>query len=163
MTIIKCLVFIRACGAIEPCIFVASFLTMFPTAVSSMDSTFQRHMFLQNMESFRTIGRKGIWLIGRGGQGTNRVFRGNINGSLEHIWGISGSLMQGGSIINGDGRYIYSWATTIHFKYIIEAVINCPVVLIQCWNFLFLVSLIFILMFLFAPLFVLTCFGSLRD
>ena len=77
---------------------------MFPTAVSSVESTFQRHIFIQNMESFRAISRKDIWRIRRGGQGTNRVFRGNIDGSWEHIWGISGSLMRGGSIINGDGR-----------------------------------------------------------
>ena len=80
---------------------------MFPTAVSSMDLNFHRHIFLQNMESFRTISRNDIWRIRRGGQGTNRVFRGNRNGSWEHIWGISGSLMRGGlsSMVMG-GRYI---------------------------------------------------------
>ena len=104
MTIIKFLVFIRACGTIEPCIFVAYFSTMFPTTVSYVDSTFQRHIFLQNMESIMTISRKDIWIIRRGGQVTNIVFRGNIDGSWEKIWGISGSLMRGDSIINGDGR-----------------------------------------------------------
>ena len=84
---------------------------MFPTAVSSVDTNFLRKTFLQNMESFRTISRKDIWKIRRGGQGTNRVFRGNINGSWEKIWGISGSLMRGGSIINGDKRYMHIWAT----------------------------------------------------
>ena len=74
---------------------------MFPTAVSYVDYTFQRHIFLQNMESFRNIIRKDIWKIRRGGQGTNRVFRGNINGIWEQIWGISGSLVREGRCISG--------------------------------------------------------------
>ena len=81
---------------------------MFPTAVSSVESTFQRHIFLQNMESFRTISRKDIWQIRRGGQGTNIVFIGNRDGSWELIWGISSSLMREGglsSMVMG-GRYI---------------------------------------------------------
>ena len=93
MTIIKFLVFIWACGSIEPCLFVAYFSAVFPTAVSYVYTTFHRHIFLQNMESFRTVSRKDIWRIIRGGQGTKRVFRGNRNGSWEQIWGISGSLM----------------------------------------------------------------------
>ena len=56
MTIIKFLV-----GAIEPCLFVAYYLTMFPTAVSSVDPTFQMHIFLHSMESIRTISSKDIW------------------------------------------------------------------------------------------------------
>ena len=83
LTIIKFLVFILACGAIEPCLFVASNLNMFPTAVSSVDTTFHSQIFPQNMKSFWTIIRKGIWQIRRGGQGINRVFRGNINGIWE--------------------------------------------------------------------------------
>ena len=80
---------------------------MFPTATSSVDYTFQRHIFLQNMESFRNISRKDIWIIIRNGQGTNIVFRGNRNGSWEKILGISGSLMGGGlsSMVMG-GRFI---------------------------------------------------------
>ena len=96
MTIIKFLDFIRACGAIEPCLFVAYFSAMFPATVSSVESTFQRHFFLQNMDSIRIVSSKDIWRIRRGGQGTNRFFRGNIDGSWEQIWGTSGSLLQGG-------------------------------------------------------------------
>ena len=77
---------------------------MYPTAVSSVEKTVHRQTFLQNMDIFLNISRKDIWKIRRGGHGTNRVFRGNINGSWEQIWGITGSLSQGGSIINGDGR-----------------------------------------------------------
>ena len=104
MTIIKSLFLIRACGAIEPCIFVAYYSTMFPTAVSSVEPTFQRHIFPHNMESIRIISRKEIWIMRRGGQITNMIFRGKRDGIWEHIWGISVSFMQGGSIINGDGR-----------------------------------------------------------
>ena len=80
---------------------------MFPTAVSSVEMTFHRQTFLQNMDSFQSISRKDICKIRRVGQGTNRVFRGNRNGSWEHIWGISGSLMRGGlsSMVMG-GRCI---------------------------------------------------------
>ena len=59
-TIIKVLRIIISCGAIEPCLFVASFLIIFPTAVSAVDSTFQRQIFLHNMESIRTISRNDI-------------------------------------------------------------------------------------------------------
>ena len=41
-------------------------------------------------------------------------------------------LSEGGSIINGDERYMNSWATTIICKGIIEAFINRPVVVLQC-------------------------------
>ena len=59
------------------------------------------------MDIFLTISRKDIWQIRRGGQGTYLVFRGNIIGSWEQIWGITGSHKRGGSIINGDGgRFI---------------------------------------------------------
>ena len=39
MTMIKFPVFIRACGSIESCLFVAYFLVMFPTAVSYFQPT----------------------------------------------------------------------------------------------------------------------------
>ena len=48
------------------------------------------------------------------------------------IWGISGSLMPVDSIINCYGRYMHSWDTKISCKGIIEAVINRPIVLLQC-------------------------------
>ena len=104
MTIIKFLVFIRACEAIEHFLFVASFSTMFHTTVSSAEYTFQRHIFLQNMESTRIVSKKGIWRIRRGGQGTNRFFRVNRDVIWEQIWGLLVSLILGWSIIDGDGR-----------------------------------------------------------
>ena len=81
---------------------------MFPTALSSVDTTVHRQTFLQNMDIFLTISRKDIWQIRRGGQGTNRVFRGNRNGSWEQIWGITGSLRLGGGLSSMMmvGRYI---------------------------------------------------------
>ena len=71
---------------------------MYPTAVSSAEMTVHRQTFLQNMDIFLTISRKDIWQIRRGGKGTNRFFRGNRNGSWDQIWGIKGSLMQGGGV-----------------------------------------------------------------
>ena len=38
-------------------------------------------------------------LIRRGGQITNIIFRGNRYGSCEKIWGISGSFMRGGGLL----------------------------------------------------------------
>ena len=37
----------------------------------------------------------------RGGQNNNRILRGNIDGNWEQIWGIEGSFMQAGYIVNG--------------------------------------------------------------
>ena len=112
MIIIKFLAFIRACRAIEPFIFVASYLAMFTATVSSVDPTFQGGVFIHNMEIIMIIGSKEIWIIRRGGQGTNRIFRGNIDGRWDQIWGILGSLMQtrGGEVLSSmlmGGRFIY--------------------------------------------------------
>ena len=104
MKIIKLIFLIRACGSTEDFIFVAYFLIMFPTAVSSVHPTLERHIILHNMESIRIIRRKEIWRIISGGQSTHRNIRGNIDGIWEQIWGISGSFMRVGSIINCDGR-----------------------------------------------------------
>ena len=46
---------------------------MFHTAVSSVGPTFQRHIFLRNMESIKIISRKEICRIKRGRQGINRI------------------------------------------------------------------------------------------
>ena len=106
MTIVEFLVFVRSCGAIEPCLFVAYYSTMFPTAVSSVDPKFQRQIFLHNMESSRSISRKEIWKIRRGGQGTNRVFRGKKVADMRRS-GVYRDILCGGglsSIFIG-GRY----------------------------------------------------------
>ena len=73
MTIIKSLFFVRAHGAIEPCLFAASYLTIFTTSASSADPTFQRHVFLHNMESSTIFSGKEIWRIRRGSQSTNII------------------------------------------------------------------------------------------
>ena len=39
-----------------------------------------------------------------------------------------------GTIIAGHGREIQIWNTTINNKGVFEAVINCPVVVLSCWN-----------------------------
>ena len=105
---------------------------MFPKSLSSVDPTFGRHVFIHKMESIRIIIRKKIWKIRGGGQSTTMIFRGNRDGRWEHIWCVSGSFMQEGSIINGDGRYKKIWGTKISCKGIIEALINRPVVVLQC-------------------------------
>ena len=58
MTSIKIIFPIREWGAIEPCIFVASCLAMFPEEVSSVDPNFERQIFIHNMESTMIIIRK---------------------------------------------------------------------------------------------------------
>ena len=119
MIIIKFLFIIRACGSIEPFIFVAYYFTKFTAAVSSSDPTFESQTFLHNMDSIRVIIRKEIWRIRRGGQIPNRIFRGNRDGIWDQIWGISGYFMWVGYIINGDGRWMKIWATKISCKGII--------------------------------------------
>ena len=104
MKIIKFLGFIRARGAIEPCLFVVSFLIMFPTSLYSFQPSKEIHIFLQDMESIKITRRKEIWIIRRGGQSTKRILRENRSGSLDQIWGIAGYFMRVGSIIKGNGR-----------------------------------------------------------
>ena len=105
---------------------------MFPTEVSSVDPTFEIHIFLNNMESIRIIRRKDIWKIRRGGQSNTIIFIGNGDGRWEQIWGISGSFMRARSTINGDGKHMQIWTTIIICKGIIESVINRPIVALQC-------------------------------
>ena len=104
MTIIKSLFFVRAHGAIEPCLFAASYLTIFTTSVSSADPTFQRHVFLHNMESSTIFSRKEIWRIRRGGQSTNIISEATemADGSIYGVY--RAILCRGGSITNGDWR-----------------------------------------------------------
>ena len=70
MTIIQFIVLIRACGEIQPCIFVASFFILFSRAVSYVHPTKERHIFFHSMGSIGNIRRKEIYLIMRGGQST---------------------------------------------------------------------------------------------
>ena len=118
--------------------FVASFIVVFLTEVSSFHPATVRIIFLNFMGRVRIIRRqeKEQWRIKRGGQITNRIFRGNRDCSWEHIWGIAGSFMQVGSFTNGNVGYIQIWATKIIFKGIIESVINCPVVELSGLNIL---------------------------
>ena len=130
MKIIKFLVSIRVCGAIEHFIFVEYVFTMFPTAVSYVDPTLEMHIFIHSMESIRIIISKEICIIRRGGQITNRIFIGNRDGGWGNISGISGYFILARSIINGGVRYMKRCANKISCKVIIEALINLPVVVL---------------------------------
>ena len=83
---------------------------MFPGAVSSFHPDMLRIIFIHVMRRVRIIisQEKELWRIRRGGKSTNIIFRGNINGSWNQIWGISGYFMRAGSIINDNGRDIQS-------------------------------------------------------
>ena len=76
------------------------------------------------------IKEKKLWGIRSGGQHTNRVSRGKINGSWKWIRGILVYFGGAGNIINGNGRDIQIWSNTINWKGIIEGVINCPIFLL---------------------------------
>ena len=77
---------------------------MFPTEVSHFHPSKVRIVFPHNMERIRIIRKKEIRRIRTGGQSTNRIFRGNRDGSWDQKWGISGSFMKAGSIINGNRK-----------------------------------------------------------
>ena len=104
MTIMKFLFLIISCGSIKPCIFVTSYLTMFPIAISSVHPTKENQIFLHNMESISIIIRKEICQIIRGGQSTKRIFWGNRDIIWENILGVAVSFVLGGSTIKGNGR-----------------------------------------------------------
>ena len=138
MTVITFISFIRACGSVEPCFFVAYFFIMFPTAVSSFHPVTVIIIFLYVMGRVRIIirYRKESWWTRRGVQSTNIIFRGNRNGSWKQIWIIVGYFIQAVSIINSNGSYIKRWDTTIIWKGITREVMNLPIVLLSHWNFL---------------------------
>ena len=79
---------------------------MFPRSVSSFHPDTARLIFLHNTAMVGIIRRyyKEFWIIRRGGQSNNRVFRGNRDGIGNYIWGIPGSFMWAGYIISGNGR-----------------------------------------------------------
>ena len=52
---------------------VASYSTMFTTAVSYFDPNFKSSIFINNTESSRIMSRKEIWRIIRGGQSNNII------------------------------------------------------------------------------------------
>ena len=84
--------------------FCSIFLTIFTTEVSSVHPTSERHIFIHNMDSISILRWKKIWRIIGGGQSNNSIFIGNRYGIWDQIWGIPGSFMRTGSIINGDWR-----------------------------------------------------------
>ena len=106
MTVIKFIVFIRACRAIEPLLFIAFFIIMFLTAVSYFHPATVRIIFPHRMGRVRIIRiyEKWFWKIRRGGLSTIRTFRGNRDGIWDQICGTTGFLMQMGSINNGNER-----------------------------------------------------------
>ena len=71
-----------------------------------------------------------LWGVRRAGQSNNIVFRVNINGIWKRIRGIPGFFLEG-TIINGNGREVQSWDTTINLKGVIEVVINCHIVVLS--------------------------------
>ena len=120
-------------------------LTQFLTPQTSNFTTTRNicnrvHSIYTNHRIIRSQENK-FWQIRRGGQSTNIFFRGNRDGSWNKIRVITGYFIPAGPIINGNGMVIQSLATKIIWKGIIEAFINCPVVLIYCWNFCVLTSL----------------------
>ena len=106
MTIIKFLVFNQSVWSDRTLSLCGIFFeTMFPTTVSSAESTFQRHIFLQNTESIRIVGREDIWRIRRGNQGVLTEFSESTEMAAGSRSGAYRDLLCGGvSIINGDGR-----------------------------------------------------------
>ena len=69
--------------------------------------------------------------IKRGGQINNRVSRGRRYGSWKWIRGIAGYYFWYETIINGHGKGIQIWTTTINWKQFVEAVINCPALVLS--------------------------------
>ena len=67
---------------------------------------------------------KKFWGLGMVVKRNNIVYRGNIPGIWNHIRGIPSSFVWYGTIINGNGRKIQIWDTTINLEGFIEAVIN---------------------------------------
>ena len=102
-------------------IFCGIFFTIKPGAVSSFCPDTERIVTHNGMVSFMTIiiWFKTLWLIGRGGKRTNRVSRGNINGSFKRIRLILVSFWGAGTIINENERDIQSWGTRINLKGVI--------------------------------------------
>ena len=102
---------------------------MEPGALSSFCPATERVVTHDGMLSVRIIRiqDKELWGVKRGGKRTSRVSRGNRNGSWKRMIGISGYFVRAGTIINGNRRETQSWANTINWKEIIEAVIKCPI------------------------------------
>ena len=69
-----------------------------------------------------------LWRVGRSGQHNNRVSVSNTNGIWKCIRGMPGNLVHTGIIINSNVREIQIWDTTINLEGIIEAIINCHII-----------------------------------
>ena len=130
-------------GAIEPRFVVAHFSFMEPGALSTCFPVISRvstHDGMLSVKIIRFFYRK-LWGIGRGGQCTTRVSRGNRNGSWKWIRGIPEYFVRAGNIINGKVRDIQIWYTKINWKGIIGAVINYPIIVLSNCNDLVLALL----------------------
>ena len=55
----------------------------------------------------------------------------HADGSWKNIGGIANYSIWAGNTINGNGSKIKIWATTIRYKWIVEAVINRTIVVIS--------------------------------
>ena len=126
---------------------ITCFFSCLPITSSRSVSYFHPAMaavvFLSGTERVRIIRihENNLRVIRRGGQSTNIFFIGNRYGIWRRIRSIAGYFIWEDIIINGNGRDIQSWDTTIICKGIIEAVTNCPSSLLSCCNFLVLALL----------------------
>ena len=84
--------------------FCSIFFVVFPTVLSSVNPTKDRHIHLHNMESVSIIIRKDIWRIISSVQRTKRTFRGNRDIIWGQIWVIAGSFMWAGYVMKVNGR-----------------------------------------------------------
>ena len=106
---------------------------MGPGEVSSFCPDTEMVVIHNGMMSVRVtiIQENNLWVFRRGGKCTNIFSRGNINASWKRVRGIVGSFVRAGTIINGHGRETQSWATKTTWKVIIEASINCSIIVIS--------------------------------
>ena len=96
--------------------FCSNFSIMEPGAVSYCSSVMARVVTHDGMLSVRIIRtlHKQLWGIRRCIQHTNIVSIGKRNLIWKRIIGIPLSFVQAGTIVNGNGREIQIWATTIN-------------------------------------------------
>ena len=116
-TVITFLSFSRTRGAIEPN-FLSYYYIIEPREVSYFNPATERVVFPDGVFSIVSIRslENNLWLIRRVSQSTNRFFRGNRDDSWKRIRVIAGSFFRAGTITNGHGRDIRSWATTTSWK-----------------------------------------------
>ena len=123
--------------------FVVSIFTMRHGSVSSFFPSREFFVAHNGMTSVMIIiiWFKELWVIRGLGQLNNKFYRGKINWIWKRIRGITGSFVRAGAFIDGNGREIQIWCNRINWKEIIEAVVNCPIVVLYHRNCLVLAFL----------------------